>query len=276
MSAPCRSTKSRDVLVDLFGDSVLEIPYYSLREYELQRMHVVVSRTGHTSELGFEIYCKDAGRNAERLWELVLEAGAPHGLRDRALPHPPHRGRHPRLRSRHVARHEPVRGRHRLRADGRPRPGRRLRRQGSAPADQGGGDQAEARRRRDRREEARLLHRRDDDRLLPDLRERRPDRQRHLRLLLASPRQEHRLCHAADRVRRARDRGDGRDTRRENLGRRRPQTLHRSAARVPQARPRGRRRPDDYAFPRPRSRAPAARTCCLGGEASSSSYSDSM
>jgi glycine cleavage system aminomethyltransferase T len=72
--------KSGDVLVDLFGDSVLEIPYYSLREYELQGMDVVVSRTGYTSELGFEIYCRDASSNAESLWKLVLEAGAPHGL----------------------------------------------------------------------------------------------------------------------------------------------------------------------------------------------------
>jgi glycine cleavage system aminomethyltransferase T len=72
--------KSRAVLVDLFGDSVLEIPYYFLRDYELQGMDVVVSRTGYTSELGFEIYCRDASSNAETLWKLVLEAGEPHGL----------------------------------------------------------------------------------------------------------------------------------------------------------------------------------------------------
>jgi glycine cleavage system aminomethyltransferase T len=47
--------KSKDVLVDLFGDSVLDVPYYHLREYELQGMDVVVSRTGYTSEIGFEI-----------------------------------------------------------------------------------------------------------------------------------------------------------------------------------------------------------------------------
>jgi glycine cleavage system aminomethyltransferase T len=72
--------KSTDVLVDLFGDGVLEIPYYHLRDYELQGMEVVVSRTGYTSEIGFEIYCRDASRNAEKMWEIVLEAGKPHGL----------------------------------------------------------------------------------------------------------------------------------------------------------------------------------------------------
>jgi glycine cleavage system aminomethyltransferase T len=43
-------------------------------------MDVMVSRTGYTSEIGFEIYCRDASRNALKLWDLVLEAGKPHGL----------------------------------------------------------------------------------------------------------------------------------------------------------------------------------------------------
>jgi aminomethyltransferase len=73
--------KSREVLVDLFGDDALEIPYYFLREYELDGMDVIVSRTGYTAELGFEIYVQDASRNAESVWDRVLEAGEPHGLK---------------------------------------------------------------------------------------------------------------------------------------------------------------------------------------------------
>ena len=72
--------KSKDVMVDLFGDDVLEIPYYFLRRYELDGMEVLVSRTGYTGELGYEIYLYDASRNGERLWEAVLEAGRPHEL----------------------------------------------------------------------------------------------------------------------------------------------------------------------------------------------------
>jgi len=41
---------------------------------------IVVSRTGYTGELGYEIYCKEATRNGMRLWDTVLEAGEPHGL----------------------------------------------------------------------------------------------------------------------------------------------------------------------------------------------------
>ena len=72
--------KSKDVMVDLFGDSILDIPYYFLRPYELNGMKVLVSRTGYTSELGFEIYLYEASKNGVALWDAVLEAGKPHGL----------------------------------------------------------------------------------------------------------------------------------------------------------------------------------------------------
>jgi glycine cleavage system aminomethyltransferase T len=67
--------KSKDVMVELFGDDVLEVPYYFLRRYELDGMRVLVSRTGYTAELGYEIYVFEASRYGERLWDMVLEAG---------------------------------------------------------------------------------------------------------------------------------------------------------------------------------------------------------
>ena len=42
-------------MIDLFGASITEIPYYYTRSYELDGMRVVVSRTGYTAELGYEI-----------------------------------------------------------------------------------------------------------------------------------------------------------------------------------------------------------------------------
>ena len=72
--------KSKDVMSDLFGDSVLDIPYYYMRPYELDGLRVLVSRTGYTSELGFEIYLYDASKHGVTLWEKVLEAGKPHDL----------------------------------------------------------------------------------------------------------------------------------------------------------------------------------------------------
>jgi glycine cleavage system aminomethyltransferase T len=72
--------KSKDVMVDLFGDTILEIPYYCMRRLELDGMQVLVSRTGYTSELGYEIYLGDATKHAAKLWDAVLEAGRPHDL----------------------------------------------------------------------------------------------------------------------------------------------------------------------------------------------------
>jgi glycine cleavage system aminomethyltransferase T len=72
--------KSKDVMVDLFGDNILEIPYYFMRRFELNGMKVLVSRTGYTGELGYEIYLNDATQHAAKLWDAVLEAGKPHDL----------------------------------------------------------------------------------------------------------------------------------------------------------------------------------------------------
>jgi glycine cleavage system aminomethyltransferase T len=72
--------KSKDVMVELFGGSILDVPYYYLREYDLDGLRVAVSRTGYTAELGYEIYCYDASKRGVELWEKVLEAGEPHGL----------------------------------------------------------------------------------------------------------------------------------------------------------------------------------------------------
>lgn len=73
--------KSAGVMVDLFGESILEVPYYYAVEKELDGMSVVVSRTGYTSELGYEVYLRDAMANGVKLWNTVLEAGEPHDLR---------------------------------------------------------------------------------------------------------------------------------------------------------------------------------------------------
>ncbi len=72
--------KSKDVMVDLFGESVLDIPYYYMAHDELDGMEVVISRTGYTSELGFEVYLKNASRDGLRFWDTVWAAGEPHGM----------------------------------------------------------------------------------------------------------------------------------------------------------------------------------------------------
>jgi glycine cleavage system aminomethyltransferase T len=73
--------RSAEVMVDLFGEGILEVPYYHLSEQQLDGMEVIVSRTGYTAELGYEIYLRNASRDGLRLWEMVWKAGEPHGMR---------------------------------------------------------------------------------------------------------------------------------------------------------------------------------------------------
>jgi aminomethyltransferase len=72
--------KSRDVMQALFGDRVTGLKYYRCTETDLDGIPVVVSRTGWTGEVGFEIYLRDSSRGDE-LWERVMEAGRPHDIR---------------------------------------------------------------------------------------------------------------------------------------------------------------------------------------------------
>ncbi len=72
--------KSRDLMVDLFGEEILDLKYYWMAEYQLDGMDVVVSRTGYTGEVGFEIYLRNASRDGMKFWDTVLEAGKPHDL----------------------------------------------------------------------------------------------------------------------------------------------------------------------------------------------------
>jgi aminomethyltransferase len=65
---------------DLLGDSILDLKYYWWRHAEIRGIPVVVTRTGWTSEVGYEIYLTDTSRGAE-LWETLMEVGAPHGVR---------------------------------------------------------------------------------------------------------------------------------------------------------------------------------------------------
>jgi aminomethyltransferase len=72
--------KSKDTLVALFGPQVLDIRYYWTLTTELDGIPVVISRTGWTGEIGYEIYLRDAARGPE-LWDRIMEAGRPHGIR---------------------------------------------------------------------------------------------------------------------------------------------------------------------------------------------------
>jgi glycine cleavage system T protein len=72
--------KSKQVVHKLFGDRVLDLAYYFFLETELDGIPVIVTRTGWSAEIGYEIYLRDGSRGVE-LWERVMEAGQPYNIR---------------------------------------------------------------------------------------------------------------------------------------------------------------------------------------------------
>ena len=72
--------QSGEIMKALFGEEIAELKYYWLRHLELDGMKLVVSRTGWSSELGYEIYLQDGTRGSE-LWEKIMSAGEPFGLK---------------------------------------------------------------------------------------------------------------------------------------------------------------------------------------------------
>jgi aminomethyltransferase len=68
--------KAPHVAKALFGDWALELKYYWLKETMLDDIPLVVSRTGWSGELGYELYLRD-GKYGDELWERVMEAGKP-------------------------------------------------------------------------------------------------------------------------------------------------------------------------------------------------------
>jgi glycine cleavage system aminomethyltransferase T len=72
--------RSKDVIEALFGEGVRDLRYYWCTEAEVGGIPVVVSRTGWTGEVGYEIYLRDTSRGGD-LFERVIAAGEPHGIR---------------------------------------------------------------------------------------------------------------------------------------------------------------------------------------------------
>ncbi len=72
--------KSGMIMQALFGEAIVDLRYYWLRELELDGIPLIVSRTGWSSELGYELFLRDGARGDE-LWEKIMAVGAPLGLK---------------------------------------------------------------------------------------------------------------------------------------------------------------------------------------------------
>jgi aminomethyltransferase len=71
---------SGKIMEALFGKSINDLKYYWLRDLNLDGIPLIVSRTGWSSELGYELYLRDASKGDE-LWEKIMTTGKKFGLK---------------------------------------------------------------------------------------------------------------------------------------------------------------------------------------------------
>ncbi len=71
---------SGEVMEALFGSDIKTLKYYRFRETRLDGIPLIVSRTGWSSELGYEIFLRDSS-HGDALWEKIMAAGQPFGLK---------------------------------------------------------------------------------------------------------------------------------------------------------------------------------------------------
>jgi glycine cleavage system aminomethyltransferase T len=72
--------RSREVVGDLFGAEVADLAYYTFTHTAVAGIPVIVTRTGWSAEVGYEVYLREGARGTE-LWDLIMAAGAAYDIR---------------------------------------------------------------------------------------------------------------------------------------------------------------------------------------------------
>ena len=72
--------KSRDIMVKIFGDEILDLKYYWFKKFIHNGVELIISRTGWSSELGYEIFLTDSV-HGDDLYNTIMDIGHPMGLK---------------------------------------------------------------------------------------------------------------------------------------------------------------------------------------------------
>jgi aminomethyltransferase len=72
--------QSGKIMQALFGPEIADLKYYYCRALQLDGIDLIVSRTGWSSELGYELFLRHH-KDGDRLYETIMQAGQPFGLR---------------------------------------------------------------------------------------------------------------------------------------------------------------------------------------------------
>ena len=71
--------KSRDILRAVIGKSLGDLKFFACMQTQIAGVACVVSRTGWTGELGYEVYPTDS-KTAPQVWDAIVEAGKPYDM----------------------------------------------------------------------------------------------------------------------------------------------------------------------------------------------------
>ena len=71
--------KSKQIMLHIFGDEILNIKYYWFKRFNLDDIKLLISRTGWSSEYGYEIFLLDSSKG-NKLYEILMKEGRPLGL----------------------------------------------------------------------------------------------------------------------------------------------------------------------------------------------------
>ena len=72
--------KSRDIMIKIFGEQILDLKYYWFKQFRFNHTELIISRTGWSSELGYEIFVTDS-KVGNELYEHIMKIGKPMGLK---------------------------------------------------------------------------------------------------------------------------------------------------------------------------------------------------
>ena len=72
--------KSREIMIKIFGEQITDLKYYWFKEFRFNNTDLIISRTGWSSELGYEIFLTNSEVGNE-LYEHIMKIGEPMGLK---------------------------------------------------------------------------------------------------------------------------------------------------------------------------------------------------
>jgi len=71
--------KSKEIMLKIFGNKILDIKYYWFKKFNLNGIDLIISRTGWSSEFGYEIFLLNF-EDGDELYETLMQSGKGLGL----------------------------------------------------------------------------------------------------------------------------------------------------------------------------------------------------